>query len=454
MLNDQDNELMCKVGAGTPMGDLVRQYWIPGLYSTELPDPDGAPLRLRLLGEDLIAFRATSGKVGVIQNACPHRGASMFFGRNEENGLRCVYHGWKFDVSGACVDMPSEPAESNFKTKVRARAYPCIERNGLIWTYMGTRETPPALPDLEPNMVEGEIRFGKVLRECNWVQALEGDVDTSHFNFLHGRFNWNPNPGTFEYYMEQDRSPKYAVTDTEFGTSYGAYRSAEPGTNYWRIAHFLFPFYTMIPTGVMGAEVRVRGWIPIDDENTMWIELVAPRANNAFSNSGVRVGASAGRGVPSRPLEYLEGNSDWLGRWRLAANALNDYQIDREAQHDRRSYTGIDTGGALLQDQAVTESMGAIYDRSHEHLGTSDSMVIRTRRRLINAARALRDEGLIPPGVDNPQIYRTRSGGVILPSTVDWLDATAGLRKAFVSHATEELITPTVALNARGGQKC
>ena len=143
MLSKEQNEVLSRVGAGTPMGNLMRQYWLPALLSTELPHEDGPPLRLRLLGEDMIAFRATSGSVGVIQNACPHRGASMFFGRNEEEGLRCVYHGWKFDTTGACVDMPSEPAESNFKSKVRTKAYPTHERNGVVWLYMGARATPP-----------------------------------------------------------------------------------------------------------------------------------------------------------------------------------------------------------------------------------------------------------------------------------------------------------------------
>ena len=155
MLSATDNELMCRVGADTPMGKFLREYWIPALLPEELPSPDCPPIRLRLLNENLIAFRATSGDVGIIQNSCPHRGASMFFGRNEEDGLRCVYHGWKFDVTGACIDMPSEPAESNFKNKVRTRAYPCVERNGMIWTYMGPRQVPPPLPDLLPNLDPG-----------------------------------------------------------------------------------------------------------------------------------------------------------------------------------------------------------------------------------------------------------------------------------------------------------
>src|SRR5207248_11740630 len=153
MLSTEDNEILCRVGPGTPMGTLMRHYWIPGALASDLPEADGAPMRLRLLGENLIAFRVTSGQIGVIQNNCPHRGASLFFGRNEEEGLRCVYHGWKFDVSGQCVDMPSEPTESNFKSKIKATAYPCQERNGIVWAYMGTREQLPALPDMEANLL-------------------------------------------------------------------------------------------------------------------------------------------------------------------------------------------------------------------------------------------------------------------------------------------------------------
>ena len=165
MLSREDNELLCRVGPGAPVGAMLRQYWIPALMSSELPERDGAPVRVRLLGENLIAFRVTSGKIGLIQNHCPHRGASLFFGRNEEEGLRCVYHGWKYSCEGHCVDMPNEPEESNFKSKIHATAYPCVERNDIIWTYMGPRQTPPPLPDLEPNMLpRGEYTVQKVLR--------------------------------------------------------------------------------------------------------------------------------------------------------------------------------------------------------------------------------------------------------------------------------------------------
>ncbi len=448
MLSREDNELLCRVGTDTPVGALLRQYWIPALMSSELPERDGAPVRVRLLGENLIAFRTTSGKIGLIQNHCPHRGASLFFGRNEEEGLRCVYHGWKYDCEGACVDMPSEPAESNFKSKVRATAYPCVERNDVIWTYMGPRRTPPPLPDIEPNMLpRSEYAVQKVLRECNWFQALEGDIDTSHLGFLHlGAVKpAQTTPGTFDYYNVADRAPKYEVVDTEFGTSYGAYRPAEADSYYWRIAHYLFPFFTMIPTGILGTQILVRAWVPVDDNHVMFWSIAAPRSRVGNGAAGGASGLNAGgRPVASagaRPggFEFQPDGSDWLGKFRLAQRKDNDYLIDREAQRTT-SFTGI--AGIHQQDQAVTESMGPIYDRSQEHLGTSDAMVIRTRRRVLNAARALRDSGATPPGVDNPEVYRHRSGGVVLPRAADWLEATKGLRQAFATPAPEKTVAP------------
>ncbi len=438
MLSTTDNEILCRVGPGTPMGAVMRQYWLPALMSSELPGPDSEPLRLRLLGENLIAFRATSGKVGVVADACPHRGASLFFGRNEEEGLRCVYHGWKFDTTGACVDMPSEPAESNFRGKVRVRAYACIERNGIVWTYMGPRAVPPELPHLEVNMLaSGEVAASKILRDCNWMQALEGDIDTSHLSFLH-LGSVKPEdavPGSFDYYGVKDRAPKYDVLETEFGTTYGAYRPAEADTYYWRVANFLFPFYTMIPTGTLGIAVHVRAWVPVDDEHVMFWNVSMPRTRNVGRGgqegsernaASGRPGAAGSNGAQAPGQQYEPFTTGWLGRWRLTQNASNDYQIDREAQRSGVNYTGIN--GIFQQDQAVTESMGPIYQRDHEHLGTTDSMIIRTRRRAISVAKALRDAGTTPPGVDNPEVYRTRSGSVILPRSANWLDSTEAAR--------------------------
>jgi phthalate 4,5-dioxygenase len=419
MLTREDNELVSRVGPGTLMGDLMRQYWLPALLSSELPERDSDPVRVMLLGEKLIGFRDTNGDVGLIAEACPHRGASLFFGRNEACGLRCVYHGWKFGADGNCLDMPNEPAESDFRTKVKATAYPTQERGGIVWAYMGSRTDPPPLPDIEPNMLpDGVWRVGAIQRSCNWLQALEGDIDTSHLGFLHlgASDPESMQPGTFGYYTVKDRRPRYAVVDTEAGAMYGAYRPAAGDMDYWRIAQFQFPFYALIPTGVLGLQVLTRAWVPMDDTHTMFFVMTTP--------------SGTGAGVDLR--EVMPNTSDWYGRFRLRQDAGNDYEIDRHKQRSRQSYTGLSS--IHLEDLAITESMGALLDRSAEHLGTSDVMVIRVRRRLIAAANALRESGEAPPGADNPAVYRTRSGSVFLPRGADWIAATDDLRKAFVEH--------------------
>jgi phenylpropionate dioxygenase-like ring-hydroxylating dioxygenase large terminal subunit len=259
-----------------------------------------------------------------------------------------------------------------------------VERGGLVWAYLGPRSTPPPLPELEANMVpEGGIQIYQ--RECNWVQALEGDIDTGHTVFLHlGGMQADDAPaGTWARYALSRRAPRYEVLDTDSGVMYGACRPAEADTSYWRIANFLFPFWAMVPTGVLGLEVRARAWIPMDDEHTLALTIGRlPRGT-----------AQVGRQTVG-PVQTLPNTTDWYGRFRAVAGASNDYLIDRELQKTA-SYTGI--GSIFLQDQAATESMGAIYDRSQERLGSSDAMVIRTRKRLLDAARALRDRGQVPP---------------------------------------------------------
>ena len=186
MLSKEDNELLCRVGPGTPMGDLMRQYWIPAVLSSELPNADSDPMRVTLLGEQLIAFSDTQGQVGLMQNNCPHRGASLFFGRNEEAGLRCVYHGWKFDTAARASTCPTSPPSPTSNPKSRPSPIRRQERGGIIWAYMGPQSEPPPLPDLEPNMLpDGEWPLSIYQRECNWMQALEGDIDTGHTVFLH-----------------------------------------------------------------------------------------------------------------------------------------------------------------------------------------------------------------------------------------------------------------------------
>jgi phenylpropionate dioxygenase-like ring-hydroxylating dioxygenase large terminal subunit len=428
MLKKEDNERICRVGPGTVMGNFMRQYWLPAMLSSELPGPDSDPVRIMLLGEKLIAFRDTNGRVGLLANNCPHRGASLFFGRNEESGLRCVYHGWKFDTTGQCLDMPNEPAESDFRLKVRASAYPTHEQGGIVFAYLGPRSVPPPMPDLEPLSLAVEtLATIAVQRECNWLQGLEGEIDTSHFGFLHygAADPETAEPGSFQYYAVKDRAPRYAVLDTDYGAMYGAHRPAMPGMKYWRIAHFLFPFWAMIPTGVLGLQKIARAWVPMDDQHTLFFSVspnpsVDPKHARPYPRRIPQVG----------PL--LLNTTDWFGRFRLQNNARNDYNIDRDMQRRREDFTGI--RGIHDQDQAVTESMGGIYDRSTEHLGSSDAMVIRVRRRLLEAADALAERGTVPFSVDHPEVYRQRSGGVFLAEDANWIEATAELRKAYVDH--------------------
>ncbi|HTV45717.1 MAG TPA: Rieske 2Fe-2S domain-containing protein [Stellaceae bacterium] len=421
MSRQDDREDLVRVGPGTAMGELMRQYWLPAAMSSEL-DRDGAPMRLLLLGERLIAFRDSSGRVGVMDQRCPHRCASLFLGRNEKDGIRCIYHGWKFDAEGRCVDMPNTPPQQDYKDKVRAKAYKVAERNGVVWVYMGERAAAPPLPGIEASLLpQSELQVTFAQRECNWLQALEGDIDTSHFGFLHaGSVEAADIPAdNLIRWTVTDRAPQYHVTDTDWGTMYAAYRPAAAGQTYWRFANFLFPFWTQTPQGAFD-RVQSRAWVPMDDGHTMFVSLTwkgLPAERAALSNS---------RGLPgSTPaMDFLPNTSDWYGRWRLAGNERNDWLVDRAAQQTGGIFSGI--MGIQAQDQAVTESMGPITDHDFENLGPSDIMIARTRRRLLRAARALRKDGAMPPGVDNPDLFtNVRSGDFLADAKTGWRDAYA-----------------------------
>jgi phthalate 4,5-dioxygenase oxygenase subunit len=429
MLNETDNELLSRVERGTPMGDVMRQYWLPVMQSDELGGPDGRQMRVRLLGEDLILFRDSENKVGLLANNCCHRGASLFFARNEECGLRCVYHGWKFDVSGACVDMPNEPAESNFKDKVRQQAYPCVERGGVIWAYMGPRETPPQLPELEWNLVPENQRFITMRHEaCNWAQAVEGGIDSSHSGFLHSRLSAKEDvergrsQGGSEgmRFKTQDKHPRFEVVDTDYGVLIGARRDADADTYYWRITQFLMPFFQMIPPYGASPTIGGHAWVPVDDHNTMsWSITWHPtraltekelERYRSYPTGGIHIGEEGILPATTQP---------W-GKWMPKPNAGNDYELDYEAQKTQL-FSGI--LNLALQDSGMQESMGPIYNRTQEHLGSSDTGIIQMRKRLISAAIALREKGITPTGVDSPEAYRVRSAGVVLPRTAIWAEA-------------------------------
>ena len=436
MLSQADNDLMCQVGPGTPMGGFMREYWLPAVTSYELPVPDGPPLRLRLLGENLIAFRDSAGRVGILGNACPHRGASLFFGRNEEDGLRCVYHGWKYDVTGACIDMPSEPGESNFKSKVRATAYPAIERNNIVWTYMGPRSVPPPLPRIPGNMAE-DCRVTIQMRDCSFMQALEGDIDTVHASFLHGgHVDWqNTDPGSIDYYAYRNRNATLYTEENEAGTTYGAWRAAEADSDYWRMGHYLLPFYSYNAPGILSRRIGCRAWVPLDDDHMMvWIISAplpaavdgTPGIGGLTNNTRPRPNDRRGQRVqpePGRAPNLQPDTSDWLGRARSIQTLGNDYLVDREAQKAWHSYTGI-PNGAEPEDRGMQETMGPIYDRTQEHLGTTDKMVIAARRKLIESCKAYQSEGVVPPGVDKPDLYWIFSGGALVPKGTNGVDVT------------------------------
>ncbi len=407
MLSQSDNELLTRVGPGTPMGELLRRFWIPGLLEEEVPEPDCPPVRLRLLGEDLVAYKDTEGRIGILDNYCAHRRASLFFGRNEEGGLRCVYHGWKFNVEGRCVDMPSEPAESNFKDKVRITSYPAVARGGIVWLYMGPAEHQPELPQFEWSLLpDGQRVATKRLEECNWAQAVEGGIDSSHISFLHRNLaDLNPDaPKTLhQKYAAGDRSPSFTIKQTDYGFMVGAKRNAEEGQQYWRITQFLTPFYTMIPPVlVRDTDSRSMGygghaWVPIDDDNT-WTWNLSANPHRPYEES------SRGGGLE----EALD------AKYRPLRNRDNDYELDREMQRSV-NYTGI--VGINTQDRAVQESMGRTIDRSAEHLGTTDAAVIAFRRRLMRMALALQ-EGVGPAEAVNGDWYRVRSASAVLPAGV------------------------------------
>ena len=429
MLTKEDNDLLTRVGPGTPMGNLLRQFWIPVLFSYEIA-PDGPPERIRIMGEDLLAFRDSDGRAGILAENCPHRGASLYFGRNEESGLRCIYHGWKFDSEGHCVDMPNEPPESNFADKVRIKAYPCQEVGGTIWTYMGTERPAPPLPHLEWMDLPAEHHFGsKRVQYSNWVQAMEGDIDQSHNAFVHASLNVpEVAPGerpSVQQVRAFDKHPRFETIDTDAGFVIGATRDTpDPEVQYTRITQWLGPFHTM--TGVTGVNPSRpwRAWVPIDDFNTYVIGIsfhpLTPLPEEQRSNrrGGVfNISPDMREPKTSKPF----------GAWRPIPTIENDFFQDRQAQKTE-TFAGISEFWA--QDAAPQLSMGFIFQRQYEHLGTTDRAIIKARNWLLRAAKALRDEGKVPANVWNPEWYMVRSGGKFHTRDQWWFEETREDRKA------------------------
>jgi nitrite reductase/ring-hydroxylating ferredoxin subunit len=388
MLKREDNEMLTRVGPGTAMGEVFRSFWLPAMLPGELPGPDCDPVRLRLLGEDLVAFRDTTGRIGVLHEHCPHRRSSLFFGRNEECGLRCVYHGWKFDVDGNCVDMPSEPPESGFRNKVRQVSYPAREQGGFVWVYMGQGDPPP-LPGFEWAALPANQRWqSKWIYDANYFQGLEAELDSVHTAFLHASTDAGDLPDNMALaarIWDNAKLVRLTVQPTDYGFYYGSRRDMGNNRYYWRITQFLLPSFAIIPMPVW--PVSCRAYIPVDDVTSM---VFHTSYNPVAPITDAQIAA----------LETGDGPAPRLipGTFMPELNRGNLYGLDRKVQRTR-SFTGI--RGVNNQDRAIVESMGPICDRTGEHLGTSDIAVIAARRRMLDLARQVGANAPIDAGAFN-----------------------------------------------------
>lgn len=415
MLSPVDNAFLTQSGPGTPMGDLLRRFWMPALLSEELPERDGPPKKIRIMGEDLLAFRQTDGRVGIVEPHCPHRGANLYFGRNEDCGLRCAFHGWKFDIDGNCVDLPTSPPESTYKDTIKLLSYPVREWADMVWVYMGPREHMPELPQLELGLVPAGHRFvSKKWQDCNWVQSLEGAIDTAHFSFLHAiptkdeaarldilrktsAIGQEGGLADRSRWVTDDPRPKFRIQSHEAGLVIAAGRKTDTTDLYWRIAQYLAPNHALVPVAFPGEVYHGQSWVPVDD-TTCWIYTYS--------------------WVPDRPLtnaeraKYASGlslHAEIDERYVPKRNMRNDYLLDRELQKTL-SFTGI--SGVSDQDAAIQDSQGPVQDRSREHLGPTDVGIVEFRKLVVAAARALQ-QGEPPRAAAASPRYAVRAGGWI-----------------------------------------
>ena len=413
MLSAEDNDLLCRVEGDASMGRLMRRHWIPACLSEEVAERDGTPVRVRLLGEDLVAFRDTAGRIGMVGEQCPHRRASLALGRNEECGLRCLYHGWKVDVGGNVVDRPSETHQAVLAKKVMHKAYPCRDAGGFVWVWMGA---PREMRDFEPpawapspgvNTSIVKIHVG-----CNWAQVLEGAIDSAHSSSLHSTdmvpaevASAGATDGEW-LRPSTDKAPTLQVQRTEFGFRYVAIRRplANADTHdYLRITLFVAPFTVLIPPNDR-YKLSILN-IPLDDANTMFY-FIAWSEGQGIAQEAWRAFCRARVGV------------DLDANFRRIRTRENNYLQDRNAMK-HGSHTGIE--GIPNQDIAMWETMGTIADRSQERLGASDMAIVQFRRIMVDAARKVRDGGAAigtSPG-HVPHVKLSSFEG-IEPKTTDW----------------------------------
>jgi len=411
MLSREDNELLTRVDRGTPMGTTMRRYWIPALLAWELPAPDCPPVRVKLLGEELVAFRDTQDRIGLIDEYCPHRRTALFFGRNEECGLRCVYHGWKFDVGGRCVDMMNEPEHLHCKEKISVTSYPTVESGGVIWAYLGPPELRPPLPTFAWAQAPATHRHvSKVIQETNWLQGLEGGVDTSHAPILHRVLKANSARPGFKptHPFVRSKAPTLVVDLTDYGYQYASVRPLDEANVHIRTYQFILPFHQIRPSQSEGGHAIMSGhiWVPMDDETTMVFNW--DYSETAPLTDDDRLERRLGNG----PLDVDQST------FRSIRNKRNNYMLDRQVQKTE-TFTGIE--GINAQDRAIQESMGRVVDRTREHLGPADKAVIQARRLLLQAVKTV-GEGGTPRGIAGTY-YGLRAVDAVLPRDADWRGA-------------------------------
>jgi phthalate 4,5-dioxygenase len=419
MLSKEENELLTRTGPGTPMGELFRRFWMPALLSDEL-EPDGPPMRIGLLNEDLVAFRDSTGQVGVVDAYCAHRRSRLYYGRNEESGLRCIYHGWKFDTVGNCTEMPTEPSDSTFKDRIHLKAYPARDWGGVIWVYMGPSELMPELPLFEWCQVPASHRaVTRWMQECNYFQGMEGEMDSTHAYFLHQWFdqqNIPTGPAGARGGIALGGRPNFTFLNTQmpprqtdFGMIRSSHSSDPSGLERWRIDRWMIPNFSLIssPTYPTGGRV----FVPIDDEHCTVFQYMSHPERPLKDDERRRLQVNA----PSekkyspdveRTVYQLPGGYA-IDTYRDTRTLQNDYLQDREFQRTK-NMSGIPA--QRTQDTAMVERQGAgpIVERDLEHLSATDAPLIKMRAILLETCRDLQ-RGIEPYNASHPEAYSTIS---------------------------------------------
>lgn len=402
MLSKENNELLTRVTGDAPMAKFMKSFWVPAVRSARL-EPDGDPVQIQLFGKTYVAFRGTSGKVGIFDERCPHRRASLVLARNEDDCLTCLYHGWKFHVSGKTVAAPTEPPEreEQFCGKVPVVDYPVREAGGIVWTYLGEGE-PTQFPEFEFNQLPEShllIRIAKV--NANWLQILEGTVDSAHVGVLHQEST--KKVGASVSKVQHDSAPKYVIDPQPYGYRAGALRKMPDGSQYVRISEYAQPWYSFIPKSPEENHVCAIT-VPIDDENThQWFVFYNYERPLTYEDMAITE-RQFGIDPNVSPDNFYEGSKE--GRWNQNRSKMKNH------------FTGL--YGVLIEDYIINESMGPISDREHEYLGTSDSFITKIRWHLL---RALKDmgEGKTPYGLDQEVDYPSiRSTNGVLSPDEDW----------------------------------